>query len=345
MKLGVLTFPNPSETATMAQMMEQLGFDSIVFADTQCLTPEVWSQMMLAASATESIEIGTGVTNPVSRDPAVTASAALGVQVASGGRVVIGIGRGDSSMAKIGRRPASPADFEQYLVQLRAYLDGREVDRAGNASRIEWLDQCDVPYVPIEVAATGPKVTDIAARCADQVCFAVGADVERLADSIGLFRKSAEAAGRDPSALKLGAYVNCVIHPDRELARESIRGGLSVFAHFSGFKGMDISKLPAYAQKSASHLRTDYEMHNHAVSTGGHAKALDEEFIHRFGIAGPMEEAKARFLELQALGLDFLRVVPGSRDMPREVMVSSMQSLAQIKRELSGASNSEAVSA
>ena len=62
----------------MAQNLEQLGVDSLVLADTPCLTPEVWSQLILVATATERIEIDTGVTNPVSRDPAVTSSAALG---------------------------------------------------------------------------------------------------------------------------------------------------------------------------------------------------------------------------------------------------------------------------
>lgn len=187
MEMGLLMFPSPAGSAGMGQMAEQLGFDSLVFADTQCLTPEVWSQLMLVAAATERIEIGTGVTNPVSRDPAVTASAALGLQVASGGRVVLGIGRGDSSMAKIGRRPAPPADFELYLERLRAYLDGREVERGGSPSRIEWLDDCEVPRVPIEVAATGPKVIDIASRRADRICFAVGADTERLEQCIACF--------------------------------------------------------------------------------------------------------------------------------------------------------------
>ena len=176
MEMGLLMFPSPAGSADMARMAEQLGFASLVFADTQCLTPEVWSQLMLVATATERIEIGTGVTNPVSRDPSVTASAALGLQVASGGRVVLGIGRGDSSMAKIGRRPAPPADFELYLTRLRAYLDGEEIERDGHPSRIEWLDGCEVPHVPIEVAATGPKVIDIAARLADRICFAVGAE-------------------------------------------------------------------------------------------------------------------------------------------------------------------------
>ena len=68
MDMGLLMFPSPAGSADMARMAEQLGFHSLVFADTQCLTPEVWSQLMLVAGATERIEIGTGVTNPVSRE-------------------------------------------------------------------------------------------------------------------------------------------------------------------------------------------------------------------------------------------------------------------------------------
>lgn len=330
MDMGLLLFPSATGSASMAKRAEQLGFGSVVYADTQCLTPEVWSQLMLVAAATERIEIGTGVTNPVSRDPSVTASAALGLQVASGGRVVLGIGRGDSSMAKIGRRPAPPADFELYLARLRAYLDGEEVERDGSPSRIEWLDECDVPRVPIEVAATGPKVIDIAGRRADRICFAVGADTERLAECIARARRCAEAAGRDPDALRFGAFVNCVIHADRDVAREAIRGGLSVFAHFSGFEGMDIDSLPESTREAARQLRTGYDMRDHAVTAGAHAQALDAEFIHRFGIAGPLDEALARFEAIRDTGIDFVRVVPGSRDMPRDVAALSIQALAKV---------------
>ena len=105
MKLGVLVFPQPGCSAQLAQMVEALGFDSIVFADTQNITPEVWGQLMLAARDTERIELGTGVTNPGTRDAAVTASAALALQVESAGRAICGIGRGDSSLGKIGRKP------------------------------------------------------------------------------------------------------------------------------------------------------------------------------------------------------------------------------------------------
>ena len=334
MQTGLLMFPHPQHSASMAKSAEQLGFASVVYADTQCLTPEVWSQLMRVAEATDRIEIGTGVTNPVSRDPAVTASAALGLQVASEGRVVLGIGRGDSSMAKIGRRPASPADFETYVAQLRAYLDGEEVDREGHPSRIEWLDTCDVPHVPIEIAATGPNVIDLAARRADHICFAVGADPERIEASRARARSAAEAAGRDPDSLRYGAFVNCVVNPDRAVAREAIRGGLSVFAHFSGFHGMDIESLPEHARDAARKLRAGYDMAKHASSTGTHAQALDAEFIHRFGIAGPVDEVIERFQALAATGIDFVRIVPGSRDMPPDVGARSIQGIAEAVRKL-----------
>src|SRR5689334_18102631 len=161
MKLGLLLFPSVRGSAQLARMVESLGFDSLVFADTQNITPEVWGQLMLAARDTERIELGTGVTNPGTRDAAVTASAALALQVESGGRAICGIGRGDSSLAKIGRQPAPVAEFERYVVRLQAYLCGETVDRDGTPSRLEWHGDADVPKVPLEVAATGKRVIEV----------------------------------------------------------------------------------------------------------------------------------------------------------------------------------------
>ncbi len=329
MEIGLIAFPSPDGSASTARMVEGLGFDSLAFADTQNLTPEVWGQLMLAAAATDRIQLGTGVTNPVSRDAAVTASAAIGLQLASGGRAVVGIGRGDSSMAKIGRRPASPAVLDRYLEQLRAYLHGETVDRDGTPSRLEWLDALAIEPVPIEVAATGPRVIEIAARRVDRIAFAVGADPERLVECRKRARRAAEQAGRDPDSLRYGAYVNCVVHPDLAVAREAARGGVSVFAHFSGFRGMDISALPEGVREAARHLRENYDMAHHASAAGPHAQALTEDFIERFAIVGPVEHAQRRFAELADTGIDFIRVVGGSRDMPAAVGPESIQTIAK----------------
>src|SRR5262249_6319686 len=139
---------------------------------------------------------------------------ALALQVESEGRAVCGIGRGDSSLGKIGRRPVSIDEFECYVERLQAYLRGEEVDRDGTPSRLEWHAAANVPKVPLEIAATGRRVIELGARHADRIVFAVGADPERLARAIEIARRAAAAGGRDPDGLQLGAWINAVIHPD-----------------------------------------------------------------------------------------------------------------------------------
>jgi 5,10-methylenetetrahydromethanopterin reductase len=333
MKLGVLLFPVPGASAQLARAMEELGFDSVVFADTQNITPEVWGQLMLAARDTERIELGTGVTNPGTRDAAVTASAALALQLESRGRAVCGIGRGDSSLAKIGRTPVSVAEFEIYVERLQGYLRGEEVNRDGTPSRLEWYADVPAPKVPLEIGATGKRVIELAARHADRIVFALGADEERLARAMETARRAAAASGRDPDSLRLGAWINAVVHPDIAAARSAVRGGLSAFAHFSGFAGMKPETMDPALRDAALNLRANYDVRDHGRADAPHARSLDDDFVDRFGIVGPVETAVPRFERLAALGLDFCRVVPGSRDAPREIVAASMMSLATAVRQ------------
>jgi len=97
---------------------------------------------------------------------------------------------------------------------------------------------------------------------------------------------------------------------------------------------MDIDSLPEGTRAAAQHLRTGYDMENHGSAAGAHARALDAEFIHHFGIAGPMDEAVTRFREIRETGIDFVRVVPGSRDTPPAVAGPSIQGLAKIVDEV-----------
>jgi 5,10-methylenetetrahydromethanopterin reductase len=330
MKLGLLLFPSPRGSAQLARMAEGLGFDSLVFADTQNITPEVWGQLMLAARDTERIELGTGVTNPGTRDAAVTASAALALQVESNGRAVCGIGRGDSSLGKIGRPPVPLEEFERYVERLQRYLRGEEVDRDGTPSRLEWHADASVPKVPLEIAATGRKVIELAARHADRIVFAVGADEARLGRSIDIARRAAAASGRDPDRLPLGAWINAVIHPDVDAARAAIRGGLSVFAHFSGMSGMKTDAMDPALRGAALHLREHYDLRDHGRADTSHARTLDDAFVDGFGIVGSVETALPRFERIKALGLDFCRVVPGSRDAAPEITSASLMTLANV---------------
>jgi len=328
MDVGLILAPRPRHAAAIARMAESLGFASLLFPDSQNLAPDVWQQLVLAASGTSRIKLGTGVTNPVTRDPAVTASAALSLQVESGGRAICGIGRGDSSLQRIGRRPARVDDFERHLAALQAYLRGDAVTRDGFESRLEWLAAAKAPKVPVEVAATGPRVIAVAARHADRLAFAVGANADRLGWALETARAAARAAGRDPTAVRYGAYVNCAVHPDRAVARAAVRGTVATFARFSTLAGAPLAGLPGPLKEAAAYLRTHYDMRQHTRATAEHAQALEDEFIDWFAIAGPVETALPRFEQLAALGLDFCHVVPGSAETGRDAAAAMLQTIA-----------------
>ena len=326
-ELDLLMFPMPGLAGAMAAGMEAAGWDGIYFADTQNLTGEVYVSLGLAAAATERMILATGVTNPVTRHPAVAASAISTVQTASGGRAVIGIGRGDSSLGYLGRKPASVATFETYVRRLRGYLHGEEVDLDDATSRNVWVADSGQPPVPIDVAATGPKVIAVAARLADRITFAVGADPHRLRDSIALARAEREATGLDPADLSFGAYVNVVAHPDVDTARRLARGGTAVFAHFSGMSGAPGTGSADDAVFEA--IDEKYDMAGHASADAEHAAAMPDDFVDRFAVVGPSEVCVARLAELVEAGAERLVVVPGSRGADPGEIGASLGRLAE----------------
>ena len=324
---GLLMFPVPGLAAAMGQMVESAGWDAVHFADTQNLAADVYVSLAQAAAATERITLATGVTNPVTRHAVVTATAIASIQLASGGRAVLGIGRGDSSLGVLGRPPAKVADFERYVVGVHDLLQGRPTEIDGHITTNEWIATSQQPPVPLDVAATGPRVTTIAARHAERVTFAVGADVERLRQAVDLARRERAAAGHDPDTLRVGAYVNVAAHPDAAVAREIVRGGTATFAHFSGMSAAPTRAEGADASVYAS-IGDQYDVREHASGSAGHAQTMPQEFVDRFAVAGPAEECVRRLSELVDVGLDHLVLVPGSRDAERAELLASLDRLA-----------------
>jgi 5,10-methylenetetrahydromethanopterin reductase len=319
-EIWLITMPMPGAFAQMARMVEESGFDGIGLVDTQNLAADPYSELCLAAHATKHLKLRTAVTNPVTRHPAVTASAIATVQAESGGRAVLGIGRGDSAVAKIGERAPSSKDFARYISQVQGFLRGEEVTLDnGYRSRNEWIARANLPKVPIDVAATGPRVIEVGATLADSVTFAVGADPERLVWAVGHARAARERAGLDPSTLKLGAFLNVVVHPDITRARTLARGTVGVIAHFSGMSRDSAAGMRPDDRAVARKVGETYDMSRHTRADAGHAQFLDDAFVDRFAIAGPPAHCVNRFEAILKLGLDHLIIVgPGGDVGPAE---------------------------
>ena len=193
---------------------------------------------IVAAAATTRLKLGTAVAVPL-RPPLLAAGAMATVQAFSGGRARFCLGRGDGAVKVLRRPPMRVAEFEEYLERVCAFLRRDVVDLDGVPVSMARLDDIDpalgVPAPGIDVAATGPKTLELAARHANGVDFSVGANVERLRRSIHAAREAAAAVDRDPESLEFGAYIQVAVTDDDDVsAREAIRGIVVTHARFSG---------------------------------------------------------------------------------------------------------------
>jgi 5,10-methylenetetrahydromethanopterin reductase len=324
--------PLPGLAEAMAERAERAGWDGMAFVDSQHLVSDTYVGMVLAAQRTTRLRLATGVTNPYTRDAAVTASAIATVQQISGGRAVLGIGRGDSSLAYLGLAPAPVRVLARYLERLQAYLAGEEppagadpaeiksitggtlplANRPGD--RIEWIARSGMAKVPVDVVATGPRVIALGACVAERVTFAVGADVERVGWAVETARRSRTEAGLDPAGVSLGAFVNVVAHPDVEVARQLATPGVFSFARFSAMHGTGTGLLTDTDRSLIERIPTSYDMTRHFRRQDAQASVLTPEFIDRFGAVGSPERCAERLLELAGLGLERLVIVSGSLD-------------------------------
>ncbi len=156
----------------------------------------------------------------------------------------------------------------------------------------------NLPKVPVDVAATGPRVIEVGATLADSVTFAVGADPARIAWAVDHAQLARKQAGLDPSTLKLGAFLNVVVNPDFDRARAMARGTVGVFSHFSGMSRDSTAGMRPEDRAVAQKVGESYDMSRHTRSDAGHAQFIDDSFIDRFAIAGPPAHCVKRFEEI-----------------------------------------------
>jgi 5,10-methylenetetrahydromethanopterin reductase len=333
--------------ARAAREIEAAGWDGMLVVDSQNLSGDPYVSLALAATVTSRIGLGTGVTNSVTRHAAATATAITSVNRVSNGRAVLGIGRGDSALAHLGRAPARLAQFERYLRHLQAYLRGEavsfaEIDippevappmselhlhDAPSASRIDWI--AGGAKVPVEVAASGPKVIAMAALHAERVMFTLGADVDRLAWGIALAQQVRKEAGLDPDGVAFGAYVNLGCHDDIEAARRVVRGGLTTFARFSVMHGQANGPVSPGDRAVLEALRTNYDMRRHTSGESRQAGTLTDDFIDRFAIVGSPARCIERLRGLAALGLDKVAINSRGRGAPADETATSWRLVAE----------------
>lgn len=323
---------DPDAMARRARDLEEAGWDGLLLADSQNLTPDVFVALTVAAGATTRMELGTAVANAVTRHPAVLASAAATLQSVSHGRALLGLGRGDSALLQVGLEPQEPAAFERDADRVRRYLHGETVDEHGYPSRIAWLAATPGPSVPVQWFVSGPRLTRAAARLADRITLVVGARPDRLAARLEAVRAARETDGRDP--VEVGAYVIVAVHDDLARARDLVRGNVAIFAHFQRHD-RDLTAGDGAVVAEVTHR---WQEATHGVAASAQAEALTDEFIDHFAVLGDAATVTARLRELLQMGLEHLVLIGPSRDVEAEVAREQETLVLAAAREAAAAS-------
>ncbi|MFD0412263.1 LLM class flavin-dependent oxidoreductase [Streptomyces sp. NPDC127108] len=169
MRTGIVMTAGPG-VERLAARAEELGFDSFWVYDSPMVHGDPFMSLALCAKSTDRIRLGIGVTSPALRSAPAAAAAVSSLNALAPGRIVCGVGTGNTARRTLGMRPTKMAELESFTAALQDLTAGRETDyREGTrSSRVRFLHVGS--YVnteaPVEfvVAAFGPKAAGVAGR-------------------------------------------------------------------------------------------------------------------------------------------------------------------------------------
>ena len=307
LSFGVTVLPDPpyQRLIELMKLAEAQGFEYAWTYDSHVLWQESMPVMALAADQTSKIKLGHMVTNPAIRDPTVLASAYATLQDISNGRMIMGVGRGDSSVRYVGRKPMKVADFEEALKMVKPFMNGKEVTWNDKQLQLKWV-RPELPEIEMHVAGYGPKALAVAGRQGDGVIIQL-TDPDIILWIMDTARKAAEEAGRDPSALKCIVSAPSHISDDLADARNQVRWFPAMVSnHVQDLidrYGTDGSVVPKVLTDYVE-ARKFYDYDEHSRVGAKHGEFVTDEICDRFCVLGTAEHAIEKLRELESIGVD-----------------------------------------
>ena len=288
MQFGITIKPDmPVERIVgLTRQAEAAGFQYGWIFDSHVLWLEPYPMLTLMATNTKNMRLGTCVTNPATRDITVTSSLFATLNLISGGRMQLGIGRGDSSRRVLGKKPVTSAQLEQAVNAFRDLTGGKETEYESQTARLPWATG-GVP--PVWVAGYGPKVLDLAGRIADGVILQF-ADPDLIEWCVGFVKKGAEAAGRDPRKIEIMAAAPVWVSDDVKVGRERVRWFPALVSNHvvdlvSRYKPEELPPaLTSYIRN-----RGQYDYLHHCEVDSSNANFVSDEVTDRFCLLGPAQ--------------------------------------------------------
>lgn len=305
MDFGVVlqTDPPASKVVEFARRAEQLGFSHVWTFDSHVLWQEPFVIYSRILAETERLVVGPMVTNPGTRDWTVLASLFATLNDMYGPRTICGMGRGDSALRYIGRRPTTLQTMIRSMEVIKGLVAGDEVEYNGRPLTIPWVG--DGWDLPIWVAGYGPRALAAAGQHADGYILQL-ADPQIVEWTVTAVRAAASEAGRDPDEVDICVVAPAYVGDDLAHQRDQLRwfGGMvgNHVVDMVNRYGDDSEKVPQVLSDYIK-ARESYDYDHHGRSGNPSTDFVPDDIVDRFCLVGPVEAQIEKLKLLESLGV------------------------------------------
>ena len=286
----------------LAVRCEQAGFDRFGVSDV-VFWPDCFVLQGLVAQATSRIHIGSMVTNPYSRHPAMLAGAVATLQELSGGRMFLGIGVGAGLEDLRIDYPRPVRALREAIVGIRGLLAGERVQLDGEMFPIDGAGLVRPPAapVPISVGTRSPQVMRLAGELADIALVGARHFTPEIARQYyGWLAEGAARVGRDVAAIDIAPRLTLCVSSDGDLARRSV---VRYVAHYLAIiRPAEIDPDRLSAIDEALTKATGWYFDLDRYDPPELFDLVTEDWIRRYAIAGAPSEIPEQVREVTALG-------------------------------------------
>ncbi|MCH9675293.1 MAG: LLM class flavin-dependent oxidoreductase [Gammaproteobacteria bacterium] len=319
-RYGIIELPRSIESAVSnAKLAEAVGFDWVGVADTQSIAREVYVVCAMIAAATRTVMVGPCVTNPLTRHPAVAASAIASVNEVAQGRALLGIGSGDSAVLNLGAHPSGLAKLERTVQALRGLLKGRSCEWEGQSIHASWIEES----VPVYVSAEGPKTLELAGEFADGVICGLGITPEAAALCFHHLGVGARRAGRRLEDIDVWALARVNVVDDEEAALDEIRMELASMAHHAFRFTQQGKGVPPQFADGIRRIQQGYQpRHHEALGESPNAELMQARQLlgylaSRFAVLGSPQRCAERIEQIHTAGFEQILFTGFVAERPR----------------------------
>ena len=293
----------PENARKLVAQAEDAGFTYCWFYDSHILWRESYPAMAMCMEHTKTMRFGPCVTNPNTREWSQAASLFGSLAKQSGGRFDMGVGRGDSAVRVMGRKPAILKKMDEFIDVVKGLIRGeqRQYGDVPNPIQFPWAEGYELP---VWVAAYGPKALDSAGRMGDGLILQIAEPaICKWLSSQAI--DAGKANGRDMSDYKVMAAAPAFLG-DMQTCREATRWFPAMVGnHVADIVekyGTDRDDIPE-ALTSYIQGRKGYDYSKHGQSDNPYLDFITDDVIDSFAVLGTPDDHIAKLKKLEAAGV------------------------------------------